>query len=244
MLNCLKVWLKNGDSRISGVLFPFLKAIIHFEFPAFRFIYAPLYFIHKLLTGSISGFLRVTYWTPLFKSRIQNSPKGLYLYSGLPLILGPLAITMGNNCRVSGHSTISGRASKNIKPELIVGNNVGISWQNEIFVGDRIEIGDNVRLAVKVRLVGYPGHPLDPEARAKGAPDSDDQVGNIIIEDNVWLTAGVTVMGGVRIGAGTIVATGSVVTKNLPPGVLAGGIPAKVIRPLNISDKQPEKNHG
>ena len=244
MLNTLKNWLKNGDSNFARIIFFGLKSIRHFECPLIRFIHAPLYHLHKLVTGCISGFLRVFYWTPLFKSRLKNRARGLYLYSGIPLLLGPISISMGKNCRLSGHTTISGRASGTMNPTLVVGDNVGISWQNEIFVGNRIEIGNNVRLAVKVRLVGYPGHPLDPIARAKGQPDSDDQVGNIIIEDDVWLTAGVTVMAGVTIGAGTIVATGSVVTKDLPPGVLAGGIPAKVIRPLNTNDQQPETNHG
>ena len=248
MLNHLKSWLKNSDSPLARKLFSSLKSVRQFEVPLIRTIHSPTYHIHKAVTGCFSGLTRILYWTPLFKSRLKNTPKGLYLYSGMPLLLGPLSIQMGDNCRVSGHSTISGRASKNINPNLIIGDNVGISWQNEIFVGNRIEIGNNVRLAVKVRLVGYPGHPVDPEARAKGLPDSDDQVGNIIIEDDVWLTAGVTVMGGVRIGAGTIVATGSVVTKDLPSGVLAGGIPAKVIRPLSpegsVKGQQPEVNHG
>ena len=248
MHNNLKNWLKNSDSILAKKVFSSLKAIRQFEFPLMRIIHSPAYHTHKMVTGFCSEITRIAYWTPLFKSRLKNNPKGLYLYSGMPLLLGSLSIQMGNHCRVSGHSTISGRTSKNISPNLIIGENVGISWQNEIFVGDRIEIGNNVRLAVKVRLVGYPGHPVDPVARAKGLPDSDDQVGNIIIEDDVWLTAGVTVMGGVRIGAGTIVATGSVVTKDLPPGVLAGGVPAKVIRPLSdkesIKKQQPEVNHG
>ncbi|OED41967.1 acetyltransferase [Endozoicomonas sp. (ex Bugula neritina AB1)] len=244
MLNGLRVWLKNSDSMIAKAVFSFLKAVIHFELPSFRFIYSPLYHIHSLIHGVISNFIRIFYWTPLFKSRLKNNPKQLNLYSGMPLLLGPLNISMGNRCRMSGHTTISGRTSKNIQPVLIIGNNVGISWQNEIFVGDRIEIGNNVRLAVKVRLVGYPGHPIDPESRAKGHPDSDHQVGNIVLEDDVWLTAGVTVMGGVRIGRGTIVTTGSVVTKDLPPGVLAGGMPAKVIRPLKLTDNRPETSYG
>ncbi len=244
MLNGLKGWMKNEDSAIARILFSALKSIIHFELPACGFIYSPLYHLHKFITGLFSGFLRVVYWTPLFKSRLTNNPRQLYLYSGMPLILGSLSMKFGDHCRLSGHTTISGRTSQTIKPELLVGNNVGISWQNEILVGDRIEIGDNVRLAVKVRLVGYPGHPVDPIARAKGMPDSDDQTGNIILEDDVWLTAGVTVMGGVRIGAGTIVATGSVVTCDLPPGVLAGGIPAKVIRPLNMIHEHAEKPNG
>jgi acetyltransferase-like isoleucine patch superfamily enzyme len=82
-------------------------------------------------------------------------------------------------------------------------------------------------------LAGYPGHPLDPEARAKGLPEHDDQCGDIIIEDNVWLATGVTVMAGITIGKGSVVAAGSVVTKDIPAGVLAGGMPAKIIRRID-----------
>ena len=235
MINSLKNWLKSDDSALARTLFSLLKAIRHIELPLIRPLHGTLYHLHKTITGLLDGFIRFTYWSPLFKSRLINNPKRLYVYSGMPLLLGPLVISMGNNCRISGHTTISGRASSTSTPTLAIGNNVGISWQNEIFVGRRIEIGNNVRLAVKVRLVGYPGHPVDPVARAKGLPDTDDQVGDIIIKDDVWLAAGVTVMSGVTIGAGTIVATGSVVTKDLPPGVLAGGIPAVVIKELNTA---------
>ncbi|KEQ18874.1 acyltransferase [Endozoicomonas numazuensis] len=233
MINSLKNWLKSGNSPIARFIFSTLKAIRYFEFPLIRPLHSLLYHLHKMITGFFASIGRALYWTPLFKSRLKNNPKRLYVYSGMPLLLGPLSITFGDNCRISGHSTISGRASSVEAPSLKIGDNVGISWQNEIFVGRKIEIGNNVRLAVKVRLVGYPGHPVDPIDRAKGLPDTDDQVGDIIIEDNVWLAAGVTVMGGVRIGAGTIVASGSVVTKDLPAGVLAGGIPAKVIKSLD-----------
>ncbi|WP_419834190.1 acyltransferase [Endozoicomonas atrinae] len=241
MLDSLKARIKNSDSVAGRALFSFLKSIRSIEMPVIRPFHGLLYQLHKMITGSFSSLIRIFYWTPVFKSQLANTPRKLYLYSGMPLLLGPLTITMGDHCRLSGHTTISGRASGHQKPELKIGNNVGISWQNEIFVGDRVEIGDNVRLAVKVRLVGYPGHPVDPVARARGEPDSDDQVGSIIIEDDVWLAAGVTVMGGVTIGAGTIVATGSVVTRDLPPGVLAGGIPAKVIKSLDLPS---ENNNG
>ena len=53
--------------------------------------------------------------------------------------------------------------------------------------------------------------------------------GGIVIEDDVWLGVGVTVLDGVRIGTGAVVAAGAVVTKDIPPGAIAGGVPARVI---------------
>ena len=104
-----------------------------------------------------------------------------------------------------------------------------------IAVGSRIKIGNNVRIAGRTLLAGYPGHPLDAQARAAGLPETDAQVEDIVLEDDVWLATGVSVMAGVNIGKGTVVAAGSIVTRDLPAGVLAGGNPARVIRPLNTS---------
>lgn len=56
------------------------------------------------------------------------------------------------------------------------------------------------------------------------------EVKKVIIEDNVWLGTGVIVLPGVRIGNGSIIAANSVVNKNVPPMVIAGGNPLKIIK--------------
>ena len=127
-------------------------------------------------------------------------------------------------------TTISGRAVGENIPQLIIGDNVGIGWRTSISVGQSVAIGDNVRIAGDCYLAGYPGHPIDAKLRALGKPDTEAQVGNITLEDDVWLATGVKVMPGVTIGRGTIVAAGSVVTKSLPCFVLAAGVPARVIK--------------
>ena len=124
---------------------------------------------------------------------------------------------------------------------LIVGNNIDIGWMTTIAVGTKVELGDNVRIAGRALLAGYPGHPLDPKARALGLSETDDQVADIILDNDVWLATGVSVMAGVRIGQGTIVAAGSVVTRDLPAMVLAGGIPAKVIRSISGEEKEGQQ---
>jgi maltose O-acetyltransferase len=91
----------------------------------------------------------------------------------------------------------------------------------------RVDIGDDVQIGPNVQLL-TPTHPLEPEPRrAKWEAASP-----IVIGDNVWLGGGVIVCPGVTIGANTVVGAGSVVTRDLPPNVLAVGTPARVVRPL------------
>ena len=71
-------------------------------------------------------------------------------------------------------------------------------------------------------------HPIDPIERLT----DNERAEPIVIEDNVWLGGHVTVLPGVTIGRNTVVGAGSVVTKDLPPNVVAAGNPACVIRTL------------
>lgn len=60
--------------------------------------------------------------------------------------------------------------------------------------------------------------------------------GNIIIDDDVWIGFGATIMSGVHIGQGAVVAAGAVVTKDIPPYAIVGGVPAKIIKYRFSSD--------
>jgi maltose O-acetyltransferase len=88
-----------------------------------------------------------------------------------------------------------------------------------IRIGDHVQIGPNVQLLP-------PDHPRDPVLRRAGWESGQP----ITIEDNVWLGGGAIVLGGVTIGADTIVGAGAVVTRSLPAGVVAVGNPARVVR--------------
>lgn len=230
-----KQWLKTSQSPSAKVLMASINQIRFFEVPSIIAVHKPLYWLHTTTRNLFSNLARVLYWTPLFKSRLSYVGKQFYLYSGMPLVLGKLDIRIADQVRMSGLTTLCGRSSAQQTPQLIIGSNVDIGWQNTLAVGSKIQIGDNVRLAGKVFLAGFPGHPLDPQKRALGLPEDDDQVGDIILEDDVWLATGVTVMAGVRIGKGSVIAAGSVVTKDIPAGVVAAGMPAKVIK--NIGEE-------
>jgi len=91
----------------------------------------------------------------------------------------------------------------------------------------RVTIGDDVQIGPNVQIL-TPTHPLDPEQRRSHLEAAEP----ISIGDNVWLGGGVIICPGVAIGRDTVVGAGAVVTKDLPPGVLAVGNPARVIRSL------------
>lgn len=255
-LQKFKQWVKTQDHPIARVIRISHQRCRHFEVPALHLIYWPLRLIHALVNQTWSTLTRVLYWTPMFKTRLAVSKKypaqRLNLFCGMPQILGALEVKVGSDCRISGQTTFSGRWSSRETPLLRIGNNVGISWQTTIAVGTKVILKDNVRMGGRVFLAGYPGHPIDPVDRAKGLPDKDDQVGDIVLEEDVWLGSGVTVTRGVTIGRGTIVAAGSIVTRDLPSYVIAAGYPAKVVKQLDPSsfekvtgfyahlDKQPD----
>ncbi len=236
----LKQWLKEGDSPLASGLFQMAKSIRYFELPMPRFLNQIFYGLHRTITTQWQAFIHLVFYVPAFKGRLSSYGKRTLLYGGLPFFSGPLTMSIGDDCRISGQTTFSGRTTSE-NPTLTVGNNVDISWQTTIAVGNKVVISDNVRIAGQGFLCGYPGHPIDPTDRALGKADLNSQVGDIVLEKDVWLGSRVSIIGNVTVGEGTIVASGSVVTKSLPPFVLAGGNPAKVIKQLDITSAESIK---
>lgn len=91
-----------------------------------------------------------------------------------------------------------------------------------VTIGNRVMFGPNVHLYAST-------HPSDPHARANG----DMLAAPITIGDDCWLGGNVCVMPGVTIGKASIIGAGSVVTRNIPSGVIAAGNPCRVLRKVN-----------
>lgn len=224
-------WVKQRRHPLARVLYRLAQEMRTVSMPVIPGFHAGLCRLSGAVVGGLAHMRRVLWDTPLFLSQVEGRPRRLMLYGGRPMLIGPLSIRIGEGSRISGQTTFTGR-SQSSNPQLMIGSNCDIGWQTTIAVGTEVHIGDNVRIAGRAFLAGYPGHPVEARARAAGLPDLEHQCGAIILEDDVWLATQVTVSAGVRIGRGTIVAAGSVVTKDLPPFVLAGGVPARVIRSL------------
>ncbi|CAM5784286.1 sugar O-acetyltransferase [Cellulomonas persica] len=113
---------------------------------------------------------------------------------------------------------------------LHVGDRTFINADFLTLGGGEIRIGADVLIGPSVRLY-TPTHVLDPELRPQGW----ERVSPITIEDGVWLGGSVVVCPGVTIGARSVIGAGSVVTKDVPPDVVAAGNPARVVRRLDGS---------
>lgn len=95
-----------------------------------------------------------------------------------------------------------------------------------------VEIGAACQLATRVQLLTAT-HPIDPVARRAGWESGAP----IRLGDNVWLGGGAIVLPSVSIGDDTIVGAGSVVTRDLPAGVVAAGAPARPLRSITEADR-------
>src|SRR4051812_17414142 len=95
-----------------------------------------------------------------------------------------------------------------------------------------VTIGSACQLATSVQLLTAT-HPIDPAPRRAGWEYAEP----ITIADNVWLGGGVIVCPGVTIGADSVVGAGAVVTRDVPAGVVAAGVPARVVRKIGAADR-------
>jgi len=108
-----------------------------------------------------------------------------------------------------------------------IGERVFVNFNCTILDCGSVTIGDGVQIASGVQLLAA-DHPREPELRAAGL-----ELGRpVVIEDNVWIGAGAIVCPGVTVGRDSIVGAGSVVTRDVPPRVVAAGNPSRVIRDL------------
>jgi acetyltransferase-like isoleucine patch superfamily enzyme len=110
--------------------------------------------------------------------------------------------------------------------EINVGRNVFVNQNCTFYDLGGLDIADDVMIGPNVSIVTS-GHPIEPSQRRASVIAKP-----IVIERNVWIAAGATIIGGVTIGENSVVAAGSAVTKDVPPNTLVGGNPAWVIRSI------------
>ena len=133
----------------------------------------------------------------------------------------------GDNCYIElpFHANWGGR-HVHFGSEIYANSNLTMVDDGHIYVGDRVMFGPNVTVATA-------NHPLDAALRRRGLQYNRD----VWIGENAWIGAGVVIVPGVRIGKNAVIAAGSIVTKDVPDDVVAGGNPCRVLREIGERDR-------
>ncbi|MEE1676123.1 sugar O-acetyltransferase [Agarivorans aestuarii] len=135
---------------------------------------------------------------------------------------------VGSNIEVCPPLTVDYGDTVFIVDDVFINTNFTLVNSGKITIGDRVMIAPNVSLFSI-------NHALDPELRKttinqQGEREVIDYPAPITIGNDVWIGGHAVILAGVSIGAGSVVAAGAVVTKDVPAGVVVGGNPAKLIK--------------
>jgi maltose O-acetyltransferase len=140
-------------------------------------------------------------------------------------LLRAAGVTIGKRSLVQGKMRLTG--SENPGELLTIGDDTLVTGGLHVDLGAPVRIGNSVRIGHDVSLLTV-NHEVGPSNLRAGTSVSCP----IVVEDGVWLASRCTVLPGVTIGAGAIVAAGAVVTRDVPPHALVAGVPARVVREL------------
>jgi len=149
-------------------------------------------------------------------------------------IIAKLFKKSGENIYLQGPINFNYGCHTTIGSHFFANYNLTVLDDALVTIGNHVMLGPNVTIATPI-------HPLVSEERKS----MTDEEGNkfspcyakpTVLGDNIWVAAGVIICAGVTIGKDTVIGAGSVVTKNIPNGVLAAGNPCKVIRNIGHGD--------
>jgi len=164
---------------------------------------------------------------------------GVYLDEGTYLHACPKGIEIGENTIVMHGAVLHVYNFRNmphsgikIGKDSLIGEYSVIRGQGGVEIGDRVYTSQFTQIISVNHVFDDPNRPfVDQGITAEG----------IVIEDDVWLGAGAVITDGVRVGKGAVVAAGAVVTRDVPPHTVVGGVPAKQIKEIDGNVSNPDR---
>jgi len=178
----------------------------------------------RVLWEEVSGFSWRRWLLRLLESPIPVGAGGrlrALLYRNLGCRIGP-GVLLGGPITFGMGSSLS---NLRIGARCFLNSPLYVDAAAPVTLGEGVSLGHHVVIITADHAVG------PPEFRAGRVQPAPVTIGN-----GAWIAAGVTLLPGVTIGAGAVVAAGAVVTKDVLPNTLVGGVPARLIRPLDVEE--------
>jgi len=157
---------------------------------------------------------------------IKCSEKAWEKFIAVPYRKGLLG-AYGQNVKIGRHTRAEGWRNIYIGNNVSIGvNSVFLTTRAKITIHDHVIFGPNVTIVTGNHRTDLVGKYIDEVTDSYKLPDNDEDV---VIEGDNWIGANATILKGVTVGQGAIVAAGAVVTKDVKPYEIVGGVPAKTI---------------
>lgn len=145
---------------------------------------------------------------------------------GSPVVSNHGVLEIGERVRINS-GPVTTEIGVREGARMTIGRQTFINYGCSISASLLVTIGPRCNIGSLVILMDNDFHSVDPDRRDEPPPSAP-----IILEENVWVGVRAVILRGVTIGAGSVVAAGSVVSKDVPPRSLVGGVPARLIRKL------------
>ena len=224
-------WIRRRESPLQKAAYQAAKGVLQSDFPIIPVLHPLLGAERRFRKGPLRHLISKIYYEPLLRRQAHRVGKHLVLYENIPKIFGNLIIELGDRVTLSGNQ-VWFACGDDTEKRLKIGDNSYVGFAAELFAGVEIIIGKHVLIANHVLINGYDGHPLDPLERSAGHRPGSDRFGPIRIGDYAWIGSKAIILKNVNIGRGAIVATGAVVTTDVPELTVVAGNPARPVKTL------------
>jgi len=157
------------------------------------------------------------------KSRIEFPSK----------LMEPYLVIVGEHVRICSHAWFNAKDNRRDgRPTLRIGDHTYIGRMVHINAWQDVEIGTDVLIGDRVTILDADHHFGDVKVPIRHQGDSF--MGPVKLETGCWIGSGAVILPGVTIGRNAVVAANAVVTRDVPECTLVGGVPAKIIRKIDI----------
>lgn len=177
-------------------------------------------------------------YTGYYSRRFKSFGDASIIVPGVRVLIGGKYISIGNNVLIGKNISLTAidnyRGQHFPSPVISVGNNSSIGNYSHITAVNEIRIGNNVRMGQNI-LITDNAHGTSSLELLDIAPNHRPlySKGPVIIDDNVWIGEKSSIMPGVHIGYGAIIAANSVITKDVPAYSVVAGVPARVVKNMH-----------